>query len=165
MSRCRFAAGLVVAGSLLLLVGPSSSQVQIQPGGPARAKPAPKPEPVAETKLLMEGLAGTNMRGLGRLLRDKPADAEAWNFARGQALLIAETGNLLLLRPPTAEASRDAWMTHAGDVRDAAVELARAAGAKDYQKARSGLAAVANACNHCHQAFRVQARVDPFGQD
>src|SRR5258708_2326017 len=63
-------------------------------------KPAPRLEPVAETRLLMEGLNQANFRGLERLLRQKPAEAEAWSFARGQALLIAETGNLLLIRPP-----------------------------------------------------------------
>src|SRR4051812_28081921 len=71
---------------------------------PARAPAAPKFVPrfeaVAETRLLMEGLAHANYQGLERLLKEKPADADTWGFARGQALLIAETGNLLLLRPP-----------------------------------------------------------------
>ena len=123
--------------------------------------PGTRPEPVAETKLLMEGMAGANMRGLGKLLRDKPADDRAWAFARGQALLIAETGNLLLIRPPRA-AGQDVWAGHAADLRDAAGGLARAAAAKDYPKARAALAGVANVCNRCHQAFRVPARVDPF---
>ena len=38
-----------------------------------------------------------------RLLSQKPADVQSWTFARGQALLIAETGNLLMLRPPKGE--------------------------------------------------------------
>jgi hypothetical protein len=33
-------------------------------------------EPVAETRLLMEGLNAANFKGLNRLLREKPADAE-----------------------------------------------------------------------------------------
>ena len=70
-----------------------SSQPRIQP----------KPEPIAETRLLMEGLNLANFRGLERLLTARPASTDAWTFARGQALLIAETGNLLMLRQPRAE--------------------------------------------------------------
>ena len=55
----------------------------------------------------MEGLANPNLRGLGKILAEKPADAEAWGFARGQALLVAETGNLLLMRPPRSEAGKE----------------------------------------------------------
>lgn len=130
-----------------------------------KEKPARTLEPVAETKLLMEGLANPNLRGLGKLLRDKPKDAEAWGFARGQALLIAETGNLLLIRPPKTATGEDRWMTHATELREAGAALARAAAAKDYAKSRSALAGTANACNRCHQAFGVPSRIDPFSDE
>ena len=157
MSRGRvWFAGVVLAS---LLVPVAHSQPVPNPG-----KAAPRPEPVAETKLLMEGLADANLRGLAKLLREKPKEAEAWAFARGQALLIGETGNLLLVRPPRA-GGEQAWALHAVEMRAAAVELARAAAAKDYARARAGLAGVANACNHCHNAFRIPVRVDPFATD
>jgi cytochrome c556 len=134
--------------------------------GPVQSQPrgAPKLEPVAETKLLMEGLAEPNARALGKMLNGKPAGAEAWAFARGQALLLAETGNLLLMRPPRARASQDAWMNHAADLRDSATALARAAAAKELAQARTALANVGNACNRCHRAFGTGPRVDPFGE-
>ena len=113
----------------------------------------------------MEGLANPNLRALGKVLADKPADAEAWGFARGQALLIAETGNLLLMRPPQSDASKELWMTHATELRDEGAALARAAAAKDFAKSRVGLAGVANACNRCHQAFRISQRIDPFSNE
>jgi cytochrome c556 len=113
----------------------------------------------------MEGLADPNLRGLGKILAEKPADAEAWGFARGQALLIAEAGNLLLLRPPQSESGQEVWMKHATELRDSGVALARASAANDFVKARVGLAATANVCNRCHQAFRVPQRVDPFSLD
>jgi len=125
----------------------------------------PKPEPVAETKLLMDALAKPNFAALGKLLKDKPADADGWRFARGQALLLAETGNLLMLRPPRAKAAQDTWLGKAADLRKAATTLATAAGTKDYATARAGLAAVANACNRCHESFRVAVRVTPFDGD
>jgi hypothetical protein len=133
--------------------------------GPAHSQPrgAPKLEPVAETKLLMEGLADPNARALGKLLNGKPQGAEAWALVRGQALLVAETGNLLLMRPPRAKASQDAWATHAAELRDSATALARAAAAKELAQARAALASVGNACNRCHRAFGTGPRVDPFG--
>lgn len=157
MLRVRTWVAASVIGVACLLVPIAQSQ----PGG-NKAKLAPKLEPVAETKLIMEGLAGANLRGLAKLLQDKPVEAEAWGFARGQALLIAETGNLLLLRPPRSPDGQDVWLGHAADLREAATGLARAAAAKDYIRSRSGLAAVANVCNRCHQSFRVGVRVDPF---
>jgi cytochrome c553 len=158
MPRTRFwvAAAVFALGSVWL------SAAHSQPNKP---KPNTRPEPVAETKLLMEGMADPNTRALSKFLATKPKEAEAWTFARGQALLLAETGNLLLLRPPKANASQDAWLTNAADLRDNATALARAAATKDYLQARASLAAVANTCNRCHQSFRVGMRVDPFAEE
>jgi hypothetical protein len=150
-------AGIVIAlGVFLLLVAPAASQLRKKD-----AARAPKPEPVAETRLLMEGLNQSNFRGLGRLLKEKPTDVEAWTFARGQALLIAETGNLLMLRPPRGK-GQDAWMDHAAELRDAATALGRAVGRRDYDRSVNALRDLAGKCNRCHQTFRVAARVTPF---
>ncbi|QJX00463.1 cytochrome c [Frigoriglobus tundricola] len=159
MTRTRFwfATAVFAVGAVFLSLAHSQPQ-------PAR-KPLPKPEPVAETKLLMEGIADPNTRALGKLLAAKPKDADAWAFARGQSLLLAEAGNLLMMRPPKSKAGEDSWLTHAGELRDSATALARAAAAKDYLQARTALAGVANACNRCHQTFRVGLRVDPFPED
>lgn len=122
----------------------------------------PKLDPVAETKLLMEGLAKANFDGLNRTLKEKPGDAQTWAFARGQALLVAETGNLLMMRPPKNRAAQDTWMTKSTELRDAAVKVAKAAGGKDYAGARAAVAGLANACNRCHAAFQVATRVEPL---
>jgi hypothetical protein len=155
MSRVWFWLAVAAVGVACLFVPVAQSQS-------AKGKGVPKLEPVAETKLLMEGLAAANLRGLANLLRDKPANADAWKFACGQALLVAETGNLLLMRPPRNADGQDAWRTHAADLRESATTLAQATAEKDYAKARAGLANVANVCNRCHQAFRVPSRIDPF---
>jgi hypothetical protein len=144
--------GFVLLG-LLLPAAPVESQT------PRRA--APQLTPVAETKLLMEGMAEANLRGLEGLLTKPPADAEAWRFARGQALLLAETGNLLLIRPPRS-AGQDVWMDRATDLRDTAARLARAVAGQDLARSRTGLLEVAAACNRCHQTFRVPHRARPF---
>jgi len=152
-------AALVLAiGALLLIAQPAASQLRRR-----EAAKTPKPEPVAETRLLMEGLNQANYRGLERLLRDKPADVEAWTFARGQALLIAETGNLLMMRPPRAK-GQDAWLDHAAELREAATALARTAAKRDLDRSRNAFRDLAGACNRCHQAFRVAVKLVPFAE-
>ena len=125
------------------------------------AKVQPKLEPVAETRLLMEGLAHANFRGLERLLAEKPAEVKAWTFARGQALLIAETGNLLMLRPPKSQ-GQAVWFDRAMELRTGAQQLAKTLASQDYDKSRAGLVSLAATCNRCHQAFRVQVEIAAF---
>ena len=107
----------------------------------------------------MEGLAQPNFKSVDRLLKDEPSDAEAWRFARGQSLLIAETGNLLMLRPPKSAAAEQAWMKRATELREKAAMLARAVAAKDLAKGRTALAAVMDSCNRCHQTFRIDVQI------
>ena len=109
------------------------------------------------------GTAGSaNFEGLSRLLREKPADPVAWTFIRGQGLLIAETGNLLLLRPPRDRNAQAEWNSRSVDLRVAATAVARAAADQDYSEARAALADLANSCNRCHQAFQIPQRIVPF---
>lgn len=139
--------------ALVLVSGDAVSQ--------APKAPAPKLEPVAETKLLMQGLASANFKGLERILSDPPKDERAWGFARGQALLIAETGNLLMLRPPRNQ-GESSWFERATDLRTRANQLAKTLSLKDYNSSRAEFVNLANSCNRCHQAFRVPVQIEPF---
>jgi hypothetical protein len=144
----------------LLLADPAMPQLQRRSDNSR----TPKPEAVAETQLLMEGLNQANFRGLDKLLREKPPSDEAWKFARGQALLIAETGNLLMLRPPRSR-GQDAWMDHAAELRDAATALGRATGRRDFERSQNAFRDMAQTCNRCHQTFRVSVRLKPFADE
>jgi hypothetical protein len=154
---------LGAAAVLLLPTAPSAQQRQVAPPPrPAQTRPAgPRLEPMAETRLLMEGMADSNFRGIERLLQRKPADLASWRFLRGQALLIAETGNLLMIRPPH-NSGETIWLQRASDMRSIAGQLARAAAASDYDRCRSVLGELAQSCNRCHQSFRVATRIVPF---
>ena len=149
---------LRLSAALVFLVGLALTQ-----SGHAQPAPkiVPKLEPVAETKLLMEGLAQANFKGMERILAQKPTDAQSWTFARGQALLVAETANLLMLRPPQKE-GQAAWFEKAMTLRSRAAELAQTLAKKDFDRARVGLALVADSCNRCHQSFRVPVQIEPF---
>jgi len=138
----------------------SFSQVPRNTAQPATAN-RPKLEAVAETQLIMEALAQANYRALTRQLKDKPQEVEAWKFARGQALILAETGNLLLLRPPRGQ-GQDIWMARAVELRETSNRLARTLSTRDYTRSRLGMVEVANVCNRCHQSFRIKVEVTPF---
>lgn len=171
--------GAMLAG--LLVASPAISQIQVRPSRkpemvrppglvpqptttalpPAPRESSVRPEAVAETRLLMEGINAPNFQGIQRNLAKEPASVEQWTFLRGQALLVAETGNLLLLRPPKNQ-GEDTWLEMAAAQRNAATRLARAAGNRDYVRSRVALADLTNACNKCHRTFRVAAQLDPL---
>jgi len=155
MSRARLLVAAITLGILLPTMSFS------QANRPERIA-APKMEAVAETQLLMEGMISPNFRGIEKTLRGKP-DADGWTFARGQALLVAESSNLLLLRPPRNQ-GRDTWMSRAVELRESAAKLARFAAARDLLRSRDALVEVAASCNRCHETFRVATKVRVFGK-
>jgi hypothetical protein len=152
-------AAAVIGLGVALCWGMSGDAQSPAPG----PKVTPKLEPVAETRLLMEGLAHANFRGLERLLIQQPADVQAWTFARGQALLLAETANLLMLRPPKHQ-GQPIWFERATELRKQATQLALTLSQRDYAASRAGLQQLAGTCNRCHQTFRVDVEIAPFLQ-
>jgi cytochrome c556 len=151
MGRVRLTAAALLFLALALGLG-AQTQVPV----------LPRLEPVAETHLIMEGLANPNFRGLERNLKEKPTDHQAWVFTRGQALLLAETANLLMLRPPKASQAQPVWFQRAVELRRNATDLAQALAKRDYAASRASLVEVANSCNRCHQSFRVAVEIVPF---
>ena len=157
MSRIRLAS--MAAICTLLVTMPGVSQTPMP--SPRPKATAPRLVPVAETRLIMEGINQPNFQGLEKLLQNKELDAEGWKFARGQALLIAESGNLLMMRPPRSS-GQEAWMKAGTELRDAASNFARTLATRDLQRSRAGLTQLANACNKCHQSFNIQTRISAF---
>ena len=155
MIRARLLVYAALAGAVIVL--PATSQAPPAP----KTKTPPRLVPVAETKLIMEGITNANFQGLEKLLKNKEVDAEGWTFARGQALLIAESANLLMLRPPR-NSGQDNWMKSASELRDAAGAYARTLATRDLERSRTGLSQLANSCNSCHQMFNVKTRVSAF---
>jgi hypothetical protein len=111
----------------------------------------------------MIGLNGANFRLVDRLLRQKPDGDEVWFNVRGAALLIAENGNLLMLRPPR-DGSEESWLERARALRATATRLARTAAARDHARSREGLIDLAKTCNNCHRSFQVDVHITAFGE-
>jgi hypothetical protein len=157
MSRVRLLALAALAAVLLSMPGIS----QTPPNTKKTQRFTPKLEPVAETKLLMEGMAHPNFQALEKTLIGENIDKESWTIARGQALLIAETGNLLMLRPPN-NTGQESWMQDAMQLRSSATELARVISTQNRIQSRTSLVVLSNSCNNCHQTFRVPVSIKPF---
>src|SRR5437660_360637 len=107
MSRTRLLLLAVLAAGLMTAPATPQPTPGTRPKIPT-PKTQPRLVPVAETKLIMEGLTHANFQGLEKILKSTDIDAETWAFARGQALLIAESGNLLMIRPPN-NSGQDTW--------------------------------------------------------
>jgi hypothetical protein len=166
MKAVRWLCGFVVAaGGIAATTLPAQTRRDAERLPQPEAKFTPKFEAMAETSLLMEGLAQSNFRAVEKHLQGKgPQDVETWTFARGQALLIGETGNLLLLRPPRNN-GRDTWMRRAMDMRESAGELARQLANRDLARSRTALIDLTAKCNNCHQTFRVATRIGPNAEE
>lgn len=81
----------------------------------------------------------------------EPADNKGWKAIKSDALILAEGGNLLLIRD--AGSDQADWDRHSIHVRDLGGELYRAAKAKDYKTARGHYEKMVTNCNACHDQF------------
>jgi len=125
-------------------------------GSPARAadkeptKATPKPVPV-NMHDFMEGVFQSPYKRLKTGMAAEPKDAAGWKAIRSDALILAEGGNLLLLRLP--EKDVDLWTKYSVDSRDAGADMVKAAKAKDFAGAKKAYELMLTHCNACHKKF------------
>jgi hypothetical protein len=79
------------------------------------------------------------------------ADPAPWKDVKADSLILAESGNLLLMRGP--EENRADWNQHAVATRELGAELYKAARAKDAGKAKTAYTEMITRCNACHDDF------------
>jgi hypothetical protein len=90
-------------------------------------------------------------------LRLKPAIAAppsgnpGWKAIKSDALILAEGGNLLLLRKSAKDPAN--WDAYSVAVRDTAGQLYKAARAKDFAASRKAYEQMLISCNRCHTQF------------
>ncbi len=120
---------------------------------PARgADKAPAPVPVPTSMHdFMEGVFQGPYRRLKVVMAAEPKDNAGWKAIRGEALILAEGGNLLLFRKPEKDA--DEWTKYSVASRDAGADLFKAAKAKDFPAAKKSYEAMLGQCNACHKKF------------
>jgi hypothetical protein len=145
---------IVLTASVVVLFWLCGSHTgAVRPTARADEKPAVgSPVPV-ETSMhdFMEGVFQGPYRRLKTSMAAEPKDNAGWKAIRSEALILAEGGNLLLLRKPVKDA--DEWAKYSAASRDAGAELFKAAKAKDFAASKKAYTAMLTQCNACHKKF------------
>ncbi len=92
----------------------------------------------------------TYKRLKGNMATSKKSKA-GWKAIKSDALILAESSNLLVLRPAEKEAAD--WIGHATSVREAGGQLYAAAKKKDATAASGAYRRMITRCNACHKQF------------
>lgn len=139
---------LAAVGLCLALLGGACSPQASQP--PASASPAAaKPAPPADLKAIHRSLLIPGSELLYAAESAPPAAQEAWTTIRAGAGKVAQAAQQLMAQ---GQVHPD-WAAILGRL-DAAARSAEAASASaDTDRLRAADAALAEACNACHQAF------------
>lgn len=99
----------------------------------------------------MEYVFEPTFKRLKLAMASQPVDSSGWKTIKSDALILAEGGNLLLLRKPELDAAK--WVDHSIELRDVGGQLYRAAKKKDFPASRKAYELMVTRCNTCHQQF------------
>lgn len=109
-------------------------------------------EPV-ETDMheFMEYVFQPTYKRLKVAMSEAPKDNSGWKAIKADSLILAEGGNLTMMRPP-ADDNED-WNQLCAEVRDHGKSLYTAARKKDYETAHKSYVMMLKKCNACHDQF------------
>ena len=95
--------------------------------------------------------------------RTPPKNEQQWNVLQGQALIVAEAGNLLML--PTRARDKEKWMADAKLLVDVGAAAYKAAKAKNLDAINDLNSQLNDACVVCHQDYRPNYRRRPLATE
>lgn len=119
-------------------------------GAAAGAKDTDCIEPVATVRDVMLGLTVPASDFLWAIY-DAPTDDSGWQSARLNAVMLAESGNLLLVEGRSREG--DIWFDQARALVQAATAASKAANSMDLDGIIESGDAIYNTCETCHAAY------------
>jgi hypothetical protein len=128
---------------LLLLAGAAFAQ-------------APAFQPVGTMSQLMVDVLYPASDALFYAFRQPPKNEHEWNILQGQALIVAETGNLLMM--PSRARDQVKWMADAKLLVDVGAAAYKAAKAKNMDGINALNQQLNDACVACHQDYRPNYR-------
>ncbi len=99
----------------------------------------------------MEYVFQPTFKQLKPAMAAEPENNQGWKTIKAGSLILAEGGNLLLIRQPEKNAAD--WTKHSTEVRDFGGKFYRAAQAKDFEKASQNYKSMVQSCNACHHQF------------
>ena len=153
LHRTRFFVMTLLAAvpSTLLVLPCGITSCQVARGGdnsPAGSDPVPVESNMHE---FMEYVFQPTYKRLKSVMAKAPSDKQGWKSIKSDALILAEGGNLLLLRK--SEKAPAEWTKFSLAVREAGGQLYRAAQQKDFSASRNAYEHMLTKCNSCHQQF------------
>jgi len=113
----------------------------------------PSFQPVGSMGELMIRIIYPTSDALFYIERDPPKTDAQWNAIRNQALMLAESGNLMLL--PNRLRDQGDWVKETKVMIDLATQAYRAAQAKDMDAILAVNDKLVGSCVVCHQQYRA----------
>ena len=139
MIRIRFHASVAAAG--LLLASAALTQ-------------EPAPRPVATITQLMQAMIIPASNALFNVPRQVPGDDADWDAVRNQAVILAESGNLLMVGDRAGDSG--VWMETSRALTDAGEAALAAALARDVDAITSVGDQIIDACERCHEKHWIR---------
>lgn len=113
---------------------------------------SPVPKPVEDDMHeFMEYVFQLPYQRLRENMKSEPTQSSGWMAIKSDSLILAEGGNLLLIRGGGDDPA--AWNEHAEQVRALGGQLYDTAKQKDFKAARGHYETLLNKCNSCHNKF------------
>ena len=110
---------------------------------------APTLQPVASILQLMEAMVIPSSEALFDVGDNPPKSDKAWVNLSNNAVILAEAGNLLMMRPK----DNGDWMKYSKMLVDAGMFALKAAEAKDLSKFDEVADRATKACEMCHDQY------------
>jgi hypothetical protein len=129
--------------ALLLLVAPAMAQ-------------SPPFLPVATISEIMDAITLPYSDALLYIQRNPPQTDRDWEMLQMQALMLAESGNLLMMK--NRAKNQGEWMKDSRLLVDAGAAAVKATRAKDMQAVLALNEQIVNSCITCHKKFRSGRR-------
>ena len=129
--------------ALLLLASPAIAQT-------------PPFQPVATISEIMVAITLPYSDALLYIERNPPKDDRDWEMLQMQALMLAESGNLLMMKGRAKNQGQ--WMKDARLLVEAGVAAVKATRAKDMQAVLALNDQIVQSCITCHTQFRPRNR-------
>ena len=142
--------------ALAALVGAGVARVDAQKG-PGTANPATAVSGVKAIASVLEIMKTMTIPFSNAVFEaggEPPNDDKGWETVRGQAIALAEGGNLLMLGSRAKDHAE--WMKFSRALVDAGEAAAKAAAAKSAEQLSSASDALYETCAGCHKAYMVK---------
>lgn len=133
----------ILALLLLVLVSPAIAQ-------------SPPFLPVATVSEIMEAITLPYSDALLYIQRNPPKTDRDWEVLQLQALMLAESGNLLMMKDRAR--NQGDWMKDSRALVDAGMAAVKATRAKDMEAVLALNEQIVNSCVTCHRKFRSSRR-------